>query len=361
MDEEQEVLQEPGYEDGPVGTRHTVAATSKVSSRWLLSNAAAGSIIGRGGATISEFQEQSSARIQLSRTNDFFPGTSDRIMLVAGPVNQVLTALHLIVGKIRGEPNVSDSLQTKDGKAMQLRLLVHSQLCGSILGKAGATIKSFAEDSRAQITVSPQDRIPRGATDRIVRIAGELEQIMRAVALILSRLAENPNYSKFTSNSVSIGGGLTLPSQRGAAREPGAEGPAPALNGGALLLSGLQGAGPLAPGVAGPSGGVGPPLSLQAPAAVAPTLAGTMKHLGGNQTELSIAVPDNKVGAIIGKGGQVITELKSCLSVEIRISDKHDLLPGTNDRKVTITGPADMVPIAQTVILKKISQSSESQ
>ena len=53
MDEEQEVLQEPGYEDGPVGTRHTVAATSKVSSRWLLSNAAAGSIIGRGGATIS--------------------------------------------------------------------------------------------------------------------------------------------------------------------------------------------------------------------------------------------------------------------------------------------------------------------
>ena len=71
--------------------------------------------------------------------------------------------------------------------------------------------------------------------------------------------------------------------------------------------------------------------------------------------------PCLQVGAIIGKGGQVITELKSCLSVEIRISDKHDLLPGTNDRKVTITGPADMVPIAQTVILKKISQSSESQ
>ena len=70
--------------------------------------------------------------------------------------------------------------------------------------------------------------------------SGELEQIMRAVALILSRLAENPNYSKFTSNSVSIGGGLALPSQRGPAREPGADAPAPALNGGALLLPGLQ-------------------------------------------------------------------------------------------------------------------------
>ncbi len=80
----------------------------------------------------------------------------------------------------------------------------------------------------------------RWCLSEFVVALGELEQIMRAVALILSRLAENPNYSKFTSNSVSIGGGLTLPSQRGAAREPGAEGPAPALNGGALLLSGLQ-------------------------------------------------------------------------------------------------------------------------
>ena len=71
-----------------------------------------------------------------------------------------------------------------------------------------------------------------------VLASGELEQIMRAVALILSRLAENPNYSKFTSNSVSVGGGLALPSQRGTPREPGAD--APALNGGAMLLPGLQ-------------------------------------------------------------------------------------------------------------------------
>ena len=74
----------------------------------------------------------------------------------------------------------------------------------------------------------------------LVVAVGELEQIMRAVALILSRLAENPNYSKFTSNSVSIGGGLALPPQRGTPREPGADAPAPALNGGAVLLPGLQ-------------------------------------------------------------------------------------------------------------------------
>ncbi len=37
----------------------------------------------------AEFQMQSSARIQLSRANEYFPGTSDRIMLISGSVGQV--------------------------------------------------------------------------------------------------------------------------------------------------------------------------------------------------------------------------------------------------------------------------------
>ena len=46
----------------------------------------------------------------------------------------------------------------RDGKSPQLRLLVPTPLCGSIIGKGGATIRSFAEDSQAAITVSPQAR-----------------------------------------------------------------------------------------------------------------------------------------------------------------------------------------------------------
>ena len=46
--------------------------------------------------------------------------------------------------------------------------------------------------------------MPPGVADRTVRITGEdLEQLMRAVALILTKLAPNPNYSRFTSTSVS--------------------------------------------------------------------------------------------------------------------------------------------------------------
>ena len=151
-----------------------VEADRKVIAKFLISNAAAGSIIGKGGATISEFQEQSSARIQLSRNSEFFPGTADRVLSVSGPVNQVLTALHLIVGKVRSEDAVADSLLSRDGKSTQLRLLVPAALCGTLIGKAGATIKSFHEDSHAIIMVSPQDRQPAGVPDRIVKITGGL-------------------------------------------------------------------------------------------------------------------------------------------------------------------------------------------
>ena len=61
----------------------------------------------------------------------------------------------------------------RDGKSTQLRLLVPTPLCGAIIGKGGATIRSFAEDSAAAITVSPQDKQPLGLPDRVVRITGD--------------------------------------------------------------------------------------------------------------------------------------------------------------------------------------------
>jgi hypothetical protein len=58
----------------------------------------------------AEFQTQSSARIQLSRTTELFPGTNDRIMLISGTVNQVLTALHLVLAKMSGEKLVLETM-----------------------------------------------------------------------------------------------------------------------------------------------------------------------------------------------------------------------------------------------------------
>jgi RNA-binding protein Nova len=79
------------------------ASTAPSSIRFLISNVAAGSVIGKGGATISDYQAQSGARIHLSRNHEYFPGTTDRIISISGIGSEVLTALHLILRKILNE------------------------------------------------------------------------------------------------------------------------------------------------------------------------------------------------------------------------------------------------------------------
>lgn len=71
--------------------------------RFLVSNSAAGSVIGKGGSTITDFQSQSGARIQLSRNHEFFPGTTDRIIMVSGAINEIQRAVELILSKLLSE------------------------------------------------------------------------------------------------------------------------------------------------------------------------------------------------------------------------------------------------------------------
>ncbi|MBA0569079.1 hypothetical protein Golob_006536 [Gossypium lobatum] len=107
--------------------------------RFLVSNAVAGSVIGKGGSTITEFQSKSGARIQLSRNHETFPGTSDRIIMVSGAIDDILKAMELILAKLFDELNVEDNEDV--GPRTKVRLIVPNSSCGSIIGKGGATIK----------------------------------------------------------------------------------------------------------------------------------------------------------------------------------------------------------------------------
>ena len=68
--------------------------------KLLVSNNVAGSIIGRSGQTISELQTQSSTRIKISQSGDFYPGTQDRVCLVQGQPNNVRSATNLLLTRL---------------------------------------------------------------------------------------------------------------------------------------------------------------------------------------------------------------------------------------------------------------------
>ena len=276
---------------------------------------------------------------------------ADRLVLAAQRSDcthpEVAVILTLLGGAMQ---TVKESMLARDGRSIQLRLLVPAALCGTIIGKGGQTIRSIADDSKANITVSSQvgylyhfttsfmwplphqiaafplcpcdgflreqEKQPPGVPDRVVRTTGDAQQLMRAVALLLRKLAGNANYSRFTTNSVSYNYAYGGP-------------------GGSNGALGGMGYGPgLPPNPVAPKGGL------------------------AQRAEVTVSVPEARVGAIIGKGGEVISQLKSVVGVKIRISDREDFIPGTRNRKVTISGAAEAVQIAQLLIQQKMNQAA---
>ncbi|KAF3587901.1 hypothetical protein F2Q69_00032032, partial [Brassica cretica] len=158
--------------------------------RFLVPKALAGYVIGKGGSTITQFQDNSGAQILLSRNQEYFPGTTCRIVVMSGTTVQVLTAFQLVLAKLHCQ------LQAEDGSDVELRrtrvVIPHSS-CGSIIGKGGATIRSFIEDSKAGIKISPLDF---ELSDRLLTLSGTMEEQMRAIALILTKLTEEDDYSQ---------------------------------------------------------------------------------------------------------------------------------------------------------------------
>ncbi|KAG5533114.1 hypothetical protein RHGRI_027369 [Rhododendron griersonianum] len=293
--------------------------------RFLVSNAEAGSVIGKGGTTISEFQSQSGARIQLSRNHEFFPGTSDRIIMVSGTFDEILKAVDLILSKLLNEFYVEDG-EDVDPKS-KLRLIVPNSSCGGIIGKGGANIKSFIEDSRAGIKISPLDNNFIGLNDRLVTLTGTLDEQMRAVELIMLKLAEDPHYAQsfsapFPYAGVSFAGFHGIPSTSVLP----SVGTAAAYN----ANYGANGAG----------------VKFQ-------------NNKEDRSTSVTIGVADEHIGVVVGRGGKNLMEISQVSGARIKISDRGDFMSGTSDRKVTITGSQRAIRVAEAMISQKVASASD--
>ncbi|CAN4105825.1 unnamed protein product [Withania somnifera] len=288
---------------------------NKISIKFLLSNAEAGLIIGKGGSTISDLQSRSGARIQLSRNNEFFPGTMDRIVMVSGPMDDVLKAVDLILNKLLDESYVEESGDV--GPRSKVRLVVPNSSCGGIIGKGGAVIKSFIEDSRAGIKILPQDDNFPGLHDRLVIVIGTLGEQIRAIELILYKLAEDTHYIQ----------NMNAPFPYAAA------------------YVGMN---------YGPPKGVGgrfPNNRYQ-------------NRIESNSEDrnnsVTIGVADERIGLVLGRNGRSVMEISQVSGARIKISDRGDFMSGTSDRKVTITGSQRAISIAESMISKKVATVSES-
>ncbi|XP_068441326.1 RNA-binding protein Nova-2 isoform X2 [Clinocottus analis] len=422
----------------------------------LIPSYAAGSIIGKGGQTIVQLQKETGATIKLSKSKDFYPGTTERVCLIQGTV-EALNGVHdFIAEKVREMPQSTQKTEpvsimqpqttVNPDRVKQSKLIVPNSTAGLIIGKGGATVKAVMEQSGAWVQLSQK---PEGINlqERVVTISGEPEQNRKAVEIIVQKIQEDPqsssclniSYSNITgpvansnptgspyANSTEIG----MPSAAAAAAAT-----ASSLLGQASMACGGVGAFPTtmssfsgndllaitsalntlasygyntnslglglnpaaATGVlaavaananpaaaaaanllasyandastsaahpalggfslgslAAATGATNGYLSAASPL-VASSLLATEKLSEGAKEVVEIAVPENLVGAILGKGGKTLVEYQELTGARIQISKKGEFIPGTRNRKVTITGSQAATQAAQYLISQRIT------
>lgn len=314
-----------------------------------------------------------------------------------------LQAFGLIIRTLNSEPLESPS--TAESKQYSLHLLIPHILIGSIIGKAGVRIREIQEASGARLNAS--DSCLPLSTERSLVIMGVADAVHIAAYYVAVTLVEQlterfggPAASAYATRNggpagIVPGGMQVVPyvpqiagGQYGAPESFKRHHPQRAATAGVTtpaiapanpygmpypMPTAPHGQSPMAQGAVhfpGPRPYVGPgpqPAAPYAPApmaqpqphpAAAPTatpgqpMPGQM--LPGQATTQQIFIPNDMVGAIIGKGGAKINEIRHLSGSVIKINEPQD---NSNERLVTITGAAECNRMALYMLFSRLGKS----
>lgn len=163
--------------------------------KLLVPSVAAGAIIGKGGETIAQLQKDTGARVKMSKSHDFYPGTTERVCLITGTVEAIMSVLDFIMDKIREKPEVNKPLGDYDTKTTerekQVKILVPNSTAGMVIGKAGNYIKQIKEDTGSYVQISQKAK-EVSLQERCITIIGEKDSNKRACLLILAKIVDDP-------------------------------------------------------------------------------------------------------------------------------------------------------------------------
>ena len=301
---------------------------------------------------------------KLSSNNEFYPGTTERVVVVVGELQQILAMLDLITEKIRSElPGRAGGSHTPE-RCNMIKLIIPNSTAGMVIGKGGCFIRGITEDTGAKLQISQKDLEISG--ERVITITGDPDQIKAAAAAVVSKCQDDPehglnsnlNYSCFAAKSgVRSVGGASASSALG-------------------NLSTILG---LGAGTSQDNANLLAQASMLASSSLGSnTLTGTlptanplsamlgMQQLGGTSPASAItttatyemSVPDHLIGIVLGKGGKTLNEFMQFSNAVITISNKGEFITGTSNRKVVITGDPISVQTAYFLITQKIMQEA---
>ncbi|PPJ52934.1 hypothetical protein CBER1_11494 [Cercospora berteroae] len=364
-------------------------------SQWLhvraiISSAEAATVIGKGGENVSQIRKLAGAKCTVS---EYTRGAVERVLTVSGHVDAVAKAFGLIIRTLNQEPLEEPS--TPQSKTYPLRLLIPHILIGSIIGKQGVRIREIQEASGARLNAS-ESCLPL-STERSLVVLGVADAVHIATYYVGSTLVEQltdrfggpaaSNYAGRHGGPQGVvpggmqvvpyvpqhaGGQVGHPDHNRRHNGPPPRGPPapygpPHMHGQPAYPQ--QPVAPVHYGGAGsprqPYAGAGPHPHQPQPyghAAPAPQHAGPPQQpmqgmVPGQPITQQIFIPNDMVGAIIGKGGAKINEIRQLSGSVIKINEPQD---NNNERLVTITGTQECNQMALYMLYSRLGESSKN-
>lgn len=309
--------------------------------RILCPAAKIGGVIGKGGSIIKALRQECRSKIKVE---DPVPGSDERVIYICStsrdgrdkskdrdsekqslcPAQEALFGVHARI--VNGDGSASDEDDDEPPQPVTARLLVPNIQIGCLLGKGGRIIEQMRKEIAAQIRVMPKEQLPLCAspTDELVQLSGDPALVKKALKAVSSRLYENPPRERSQGGSLSQGP-AGVPSaglySSGSYLSQGGSLLAPTSVGGPMM-----GLGSSLPSVGGGYGGsgMGSAWSFNSGLPVTP-LAGSnpVRTEGASEDELMIRLlcPNERIGSIIGKGGNVIKKMREETGAKIKVGD----------------------------------------
>lgn len=361
-------------------------------AKILFPSFVAGIIIGKDGAEISHLMSSTGTTIKFSPGRELYPGSQDRVCMIIGFISNILDALKLIYQRILENERGSDSETVKI-----LKMLISNISSGMVIGKSGQTIKAIQQGCGVRINITNKEE-SRGMPERTLTISGETTNVLEAAQMILERTVHDPESDKW-KRLVSYSNYSLAVSQPSTTHTSSSVTATPLSTDYASFLQSMMQQHPAYSSMA----------SLQQAAAVAAAAtpassfqsspgdnssgSSSLTHAmltymyaqslmsnsayftrytpvmvdgvnltvpGATLATFEIAVPEVMVSAVLGPGAKLITDLIQTTGTRVQLSSKGDYIPGTYNRKLTISGPVLSVQSAHLMVMQNIVREQEA-
>ncbi|EFP00788.1 hypothetical protein CRE_21277 [Caenorhabditis remanei] len=173
-----------------------------LSIKILIPSSAVGAIIGKGGEAMRNLKNDNNCRVQMSKNSETYPGTSERICLVKGRLNNIMAVIESIQDKIRekcADQAGNDAFDHKNtSRGNEIKIVMPNTSAGMVIGKSGANIKDIREQFGCQIQVYPKAGSVEAKTslERVVTVAHEESAaLLQAASRVLEKVASDPHHS----------------------------------------------------------------------------------------------------------------------------------------------------------------------